>query len=157
MVWGLAGWLNIVIFNSNCWIWCYGLCCKRRREGWGVWRSTKKRKLIMHFQDGKSRRELAVKHKPESPVNSFNLINIPPATEFTVAITTVCVYEKLKTVSEEATSVFISLPFPPTNMELESRFALPFTTKSNVRKLRDEMLSICLSICLSIYLSIYHN
>ena len=117
----------------------------------GVWRSIKKRKLIMHFQDGKSRRELAVKHKPESPVNSFNLINIPPATEFTVAITTVCVYEKLKTVSEEATSVFISLPFAPTNMELESRFALPFTTKSNVGKLRDEMLSICLSICLSIY------
>jgi len=64
---------------------------------------------------------LAVKHKSGTPVNSFLFENLPSATEFNVTITTVCVYEKLKTISEEEKISFITIPLPPRNLELESR------------------------------------
>ena len=64
---------------------------------------------------------MAVKHSSSVPVNSFLLENLPSATEFTITVTTVCVFEKLKSLSEEEKISFITLPFPPRNLELDNR------------------------------------
>jgi hypothetical protein len=88
--------------------------------------------MFVLVQDNKSRRELAVKHSPNIPVNSFLLENLPSANEFTVTVTTVCVFEKLKTLSDEEKISFVTLPLPPRNLELESRYenrSAPSTSK----------------------------
>ncbi|XP_023337718.1 collagen alpha-1(XIV) chain isoform X2 [Eurytemora carolleeae] len=85
--------------------------------------------LLCTSKDNKSQKELAVKHKSGTPVNSFLFENLPSATEFNVTITTVCVYEKLKTISEEEKISFITIPLPPRNLELESRFCNSFQVK----------------------------
>ncbi|XP_023343416.1 uncharacterized protein LOC111712896 [Eurytemora carolleeae] len=100
--------------------------------------------LLLTSKDNKSRRELAVKHNSGTPVNSFLFENLPSATEFTVAVTTVCVFEKLKSISEEEKISFVTRPLPPRNLELESRLssslqvkweAPPGTTANNKFKL----------------------
>jgi hypothetical protein len=47
--------------------------------------------------------------------------HLQAATEFSVRVTTVCVFEVLKTTSEEETTSFLTPPPPPRNLELESR------------------------------------
>ena len=65
-----------------------------------------------------------MKHSPNIPVNSFLLENLPSANEFSVTLTTVCVFEKLKTLSDEEKISFVTLPLPPRNLELESRYCM---------------------------------
>jgi len=47
--------------------------------------------------------------------------HLQAATEFFVRVTTVCVFEVLKTTSDEETTCFLTPPPPPRNLELESR------------------------------------
>ena len=85
--------------------------------------------LAIMSTDNKIRRDLAVKHNPETAVNSFLLDNILQATQYSVTITSVCVFESLKTVSEEESMKFCSLPEPPTNLNLDNRHPNSFTVK----------------------------
>jgi hypothetical protein len=62
-----------------------------------------------------------MKHRSEIPVNSFKFENLPPATELSVIINSVCVIDNLQSASEEAKIHFITLPLPPRSLELESR------------------------------------
>ena len=71
--------------------------------------------------DSKINRELAVKHNSDTAVNSFFVKNILPGTHYTVTITSVCVFEILKSESEPETIKFSTLPEPPSNLSLETR------------------------------------
>ena len=62
----------------------------------------------------------------------FSLENIPSATEFTLSITTVCVFDNLKTISEEEKVAFMTLPFPPKNLELESRYVIKTISEEEI-------------------------
>ena len=62
--------------------------------------------------------ELAVRHQPDKILNSFVVESIRPATSYTASIKTVCVFENLRTISEEKTLTFVSLPEAPTNLSL---------------------------------------
>ncbi|XP_023323607.1 uncharacterized protein LOC111697737 isoform X2 [Eurytemora carolleeae] len=85
--------------------------------------------LTCQSKDNKFQRELSVKHKSSSQVNSFQFENLPPATELSVIISTVCVYDNLKNTSDEERITFITLPLPPRNLELESRLTNSFVVK----------------------------
>merc|ERR1719468_834212 len=80
-------------------------------------------------KDGKEYQEFAVKNNSESLVNTFRMEDIPSATEFTISITTVCVFEKMKTLSEVESVEFVTLPLPPRNLEIESRLTNSFQVK----------------------------
>ena len=62
-----------------------------------------------------------MKHRSEIPVNSFKFEKLPPATELSVIISSVCVIDNLQNTSEEEKITFITLPLPPRSLELESR------------------------------------
>ena len=72
-------------------------------------------------RDNKIKREVEVKHEPGKLTSSFLLDNLVPATEFTVEITAVCVYDKLETISSEETLQFITKPFPPHHLRMETQ------------------------------------
>ena len=90
------------------------------------------------------KREVAVKHKPDFPLGNFSVTGIPAATEFSVTIISVCVFETLKTESDPESLVFQTcpgkesfflvkyesfVPEPPTNLTLENRYPNSFTVK----------------------------
>eukprot|EP00092_Neocalanus_flemingeri_P032028 GFUD01034810.1.p1 GENE.GFUD01034810.1~~GFUD01034810.1.p1 ORF type:complete len:905 (+),score=215.05 GFUD01034810.1:108-2822(+) len=79
--------------------------------------------------DNKIKRELAVKHNSEKTVNSFQFDNILQGTEYSVTINSVCVFETLKTTSDEKLLTFCTLPEAPSNLVLESRFPNSLTVK----------------------------
>ena len=79
--------------------------------------------------DNKIKKELAVKHNPEKAVNSFLVDSITQATSYTVTIKSVCVFETLKTISDEELLSFCTLPEPPTNLSLDSRSPNSMTIK----------------------------
>jgi len=100
--------------------------------------------------DGKVNRPLAVKLQSE-PVNSFLIERIPSGTEFTVNITTVCVFETLQSVSEMKTLMFYTCPESPTNLTLENRHTNSFTVKWEAPSIMQSTHRYRLSIeCLSI-------
>jgi len=80
-------------------------------------------------KDGKDSQEFATKAQSDSLVNTFQMEDIPSATEFSFSITTVCVFDKMKTVSDEEKVEFITLPHPPRNLELENRLTNSFQVK----------------------------
>ena len=84
--------------------------------------------LISSF-DNKIKRELAVKHNADKVVNSFLMDDLTQATSYTVIIKSVCVFESLKTISDEEKLAFSSLPKPPTNLTLENRQPNSLTIK----------------------------
>ncbi|XP_023334449.1 uncharacterized protein LOC111705966 isoform X2 [Eurytemora carolleeae] len=86
-------------------------------------------KLTCQSKDLSFLRELSVKHRSEIPVNSFKFENLPPATELSVIISSVCVIDNLQSASEEAKIHFITLPLPPRSLELESRLTNSFIVK----------------------------
>ena len=89
------------------------------------------------------KREVAVKHKADFPLGNFSVTGIPPATEFSVTIISVCVFETLKTESDPESLIFQTcpgkeilfvknesfVPEPPTNLTLENRYPNSFTVK----------------------------
>ena len=85
--------------------------------------------ILLVSHDQKLRRELAVKHNPDTAVNTFLVNNIIPATLYSVKITSVCVFEILKTVSDEETVKFSTLPESPTNLHLDTRSPNNLTVK----------------------------
>ena len=85
--------------------------------------------ILVVSHDQKLKREMAVKHNADTAVNSFLLNNIIPGTSYTVTITSVCVFEILKTVSEEQSIRFSTLPEAPTNLILDNRSPNNFTVK----------------------------
>ena len=70
-----------------------------------------------------------MKHNAETAVNSFLINNITPGTSYTVTITSVCVFELLKTVSDAEVVKFDTLPEPPSNLTLDTRSPNSFTIK----------------------------
>ena len=86
-------------------------------------------RIYINSSDDKIKRELAVKHKAEKAVNSFVVTDLTPATAFSVSIRSVCVFESLKTISEEEHLTFCSLPMQPTNISLETRATNSLTIK----------------------------
>ena len=84
--------------------------------------------LISSF-DNKIKRELAVKHNADKVVNSFLIDDLTQATSYTVVMKSVCVFESLKTISDEEKLTFSSLPKPPTNLTLENRLPNSLTVR----------------------------
>ena len=80
--------------------------------------------LIMSSNDGKYKGDgFAVKNEAERNVGSYKFENIQPATEYKIVIKTVCVFEALRTVSEDVELSFCTLPEAPTNIMLS--YSLP--------------------------------
>ena len=79
--------------------------------------------------DQKLRRELAVSHSADTAVNTFLMTALSPGSRYTATITCVCVFETLKTESEEQSLRFSTLPEPPTNLVLDTRSTNNFTVK----------------------------
>jgi len=79
--------------------------------------------------DNKINRELAVTHKADKTFNSFQFENITDGTAYTVTIKSVCVFETLRTTSDEKKLTFCTLPESPANLVLESRFPNSLTIK----------------------------
>ena len=77
--------------------------------------------ILLVSHDMKINRELAVKHNPDTAVNSFFVKNILPSTHYNVTITSVCVFEILNSESEKETIKFSTLPEQPSNLSLETR------------------------------------
>ena len=77
--------------------------------------------ILLVSHDTKINRELAVKHNPDTAVNSFFVKNILPGAHYTVTITSVCVFEILKSESEPEMIKFSTLPEQPSNLSLETR------------------------------------
>ena len=85
--------------------------------------------LLIESMDNKIKRELAVTHKVDKTFNSFLFENITQGTGFTVSIKSVCVFETLRTTSDEKKLTFCTLPEAPSNLVLESRFPNSLTVK----------------------------
>ena len=68
-------------------------------------------------------------HKPDKTLKAFQFENLSQGTAFTTTIKSVCVFEGLKTMSEEKTLTFCTLPEAPTNLVLDSRFPNSLTVK----------------------------
>ena len=85
--------------------------------------------FIVTSNDGKYKGEFAVKNNTDKSMESYKFVNMPPATEYTVSIKTVCVFEILRTVSEEEQMTFSTKPEAPTNLSLEARFPNSLTIK----------------------------
>ena len=77
--------------------------------------------FIVTSSDGKYKGEFAVKNNADKTVETFKFVDLESATEYTATIKTVCVFEHLRTVSEEVPLTFCTLPEPPTNLSLEAR------------------------------------
>ena len=75
------------------------------------------------------KRDLAVKHQAGSSVTNFLLDSLPASTNVTVSVSSVCVFETLKTVSDAETIVFQTRPEPPSNLTLEARSPNSLTVK----------------------------
>ena len=75
------------------------------------------------------KRDLALKHQGGSAVTTFLLDSLPSATSFTVSVSSVCVFETLKTMSDAETIVFQTRPEPPSNLNLEARSPNSLTVK----------------------------
>lgn len=78
--------------------------------------------FIVTSSDGKYKGEFAVKNNADKTVETFKFVDLESATEYTATIKTVCVFEHLRTVSEEVPLTFCTLPEPPTNLSLEARW-----------------------------------
>ena len=85
--------------------------------------------LLIESMDNKIKRELAVTHKVDKTFNSFLFENITQGSGFTVTIKSVCVFETLRTTSDEKKLTFCTLPEAPSNLVLESRFPNSLTVK----------------------------
>ena len=85
--------------------------------------------LQLESKDNKIKRKLAVTHKVDKTFNSFQFENITQGTGFTVTIKSVCVFETLRTTSDEKKLTFCTLPEAPSNLVLESRFPNSLTVK----------------------------
>ena len=85
--------------------------------------------LLLTSADGRLRRELAVKHSTEVAVNSYLLAGLFPATQYSLTLTAVCVFETLQSESETEVAQFCSLPAPPTNLSLETRAPTSLTVR----------------------------
>ena len=62
------------------------------------------------YDNTQVKREVAVKHKADFPLGNFSVTGIPPATEFSVTIISVCVFETLKTESDPESLIFQTCP-----------------------------------------------
>jgi len=85
--------------------------------------------FIVTSSDGKYKGEFAVKNNADKTMETYKFLDIPSATEYTATIKTVCVFEHMRTVSEEVPLIFCTLPEPPTNLSLEARFPNSLTVK----------------------------
>ena len=86
-------------------------------------------RIIISSVDNKIKRELAVKHNADKAVNSFSIDDITQATAYKVIIKSVCVFESLKTISDEEQLTFCTLPKAPTNLTLENSSPNSLTIK----------------------------
>jgi hypothetical protein len=77
-------------------------------------------RILIGSFDNKIKRELAVKHNADRVVNSFLIDDLAQTTSYTVVMKSICVFESLKTISDEEKLTFSSLPKPPTNLTLEN-------------------------------------
>ena len=72
---------------------------------------------------------MAVKHNPETAINSFLVSNLFPGTSYTISITCVCVFEILETLSEPESTRFSTRPEPVCSLSLESRAPTSLTVR----------------------------
>ena len=86
-------------------------------------------RIQMSSSDGEVMRELAVRHLPDKALNSFLLDALSPATSYQASIKTVCVFENLRTVSDEKSLWLVTLPLPPSNLSLENSSPTSLTVK----------------------------
>ena len=77
-------------------------------------------RLLVSSSDGEVSRELAVRLLPDKMINSFPLDGLNPATTFQASVKTVCVFENLRTISDEKCVTFVSLPEAVRRVALES-------------------------------------
>ncbi len=125
------------IANFFQYVWVNISCIRRSRKWcyiikWNVPRRTltlKAFNLSCISKDNKISREFGIKMLNDSLLHSFSVDNLAPATEFTVSVTCLCIYEHLKTVSTKEEIQFITKPLPPQNLVLENQQCNSFTIK----------------------------
>jgi len=85
--------------------------------------------LILASNDGKYKVEAAAM-TTDKHLQEYKFDNLSPAMEYTLSVRTVCVQDMLRTVSDEEQIIFATLPEPPTNLSLKSRFPNSLTENS---------------------------
>ena len=118
-------------------------------------------RILISSADGGVKRELAVRHQPERILNSFLVESIRPATFYTASIKTVCVFENLRTISEEKTLTFVSLPEAPTNLSLENSSPSSLTVRWDLSQQQPQAQTIKVKLSIENsdlgYSSEYHS
>ena len=89
-------------------------------------------RILVSSSDGKVSRELAVRHLQDKLLNSFLVDNISPATTHLANIKTVCVFENLRTISDEKSLTFVTLPEAVSSLSLETSSPSSLTVKWEV-------------------------
>ena len=79
--------------------------------------------------DEKRKRRVTVMNNKDNLLYSFEFESMQSMTEYTITICTVCLFESMKTESEEEIISVWTLPEAPTNLVLENRSPNSFTVK----------------------------
>ena len=82
--------------------------------------------LSLVSKDGQYKKEMTVKHAG-TILNKFTLNVLKAETEYIVSISTVCVFDNLKTISRREKLNFVTRPESPSSLTLEGRFCNSLT------------------------------
>ena len=85
--------------------------------------------FIINSNDGKYKRDFTQFLIADKIIQFHEFYDLQAATEYRVAIRAVCLFEKLKTRSEEDHLTLCTLPEPPTSLSLESRYPNSLTVR----------------------------
>ena len=85
--------------------------------------------LVINSNDAKYKRDFTQFLIADKIIQSHDFDDLQPATEYRVAIRAVCLFEKLKTKSEEEQLTFCTQPEPPSGLSLESRYPASLTVR----------------------------
>ena len=78
-------------------------------------------------RDGQIKKEVEIEHERGRIENTLLIDNLIHATEFTISLTTVCLYEKMTTFSIPETLQFITKPVAPHHLRMENQQCHSFT------------------------------
>ena len=85
--------------------------------------------FVINSNDGKYKRDFTQFLSADKIIQSHDFYDLQPATEYKVAVRAVCLFELLKTKSEEDQVTFCTLPEPPGGLSLESRYPNSLTVR----------------------------
>lgn len=85
--------------------------------------------FVINSNDSKYKRDFTQFLNADKIIQTHEFCDLQPATEYRVAIRAVCLFEKLKTKSEEEQLTFLTVPEPPSGLSLESRYPNSLTVR----------------------------